>query len=85
MKTFKLFATALVMAGSLLISPSLVAHNTGHEIRTTAGCVKLPGTAKTGERGGCLACIERNRGKDKMHYHPDYPAGSRCRPDNGKP
>jgi hypothetical protein len=19
------------------------------------------------------------------HYHPDYPAGDRCRPDNGKP
>lgn len=19
------------------------------------------------------------------HYHPDYPAGNRCRPDDGKP
>jgi hypothetical protein len=21
----------------------------------------------------------------KHHYHPDYPAGERCRPDDGKP
>ena len=52
---------------------------------TNADCEKLPGTATTGERGGCLACIARNTAAQKWHYHPDYPAGNRCRPDDGKP
>jgi hypothetical protein len=35
-----------------------------------------------GERAQCLACVAR---PEKHHYHPDYPKGKRCRPDNGKP
>jgi hypothetical protein len=58
------------------------AHSTGHESRTVADCEKLPGTETRGERGGCLRCVQRPR---KHHFHPDYPAGRRCRPDNGKP
>jgi len=61
---------------------SLWAHSNGHESRTVADCEKLPGTEKAGERAQCLRCVER---PVKHHYHPDYPAGERCRPDNGKP
>jgi hypothetical protein len=69
---------AVVMAGA----PFVLAHSNGHEARTVAECEKLPGTATAGERGQCLACIQRPQ---KHHYHPDYPAGKRCRPDDGKP
>ena len=62
--------------------PLAIGHDNGHESRTVAQCEKLPGTAKTGERGQCLACVTR---PVKHHYHPDYPAGKRCRPDDGKP
>jgi hypothetical protein len=58
------------------------AHDTGHESRTTIDCEKLPGTSRRGERAQCLRCVTRPA---KHHYHPDYPAGRRCRPDNGKP
>jgi hypothetical protein len=68
-------------AASLLAVPAL-AHSTGHESRTPAQCEKLPGNAKTGERAQCLKCVARHT---KHHYHPDYPAGDRCRPDDGKP
>lgn len=54
------------------------AHSTGHESRTPAQCQRLP----TPERNACLACVTRERAH---HYHPDYPAGARCRPDNGRP
>ena len=72
-------AAAAVMA---LASMAAFAHDTGHESRTAAQCEKLPGSAKEGERAQCLACVAR---PEKHHYHPDYPAGDRCRPDNGKP
>jgi hypothetical protein len=58
------------------------AHHTGHESRTIADCEKLPGTDAAGERAQCLRCVSRPA---KHHYHPDYPPGDRCRPDNGKP
>jgi hypothetical protein len=58
------------------------AHSNGHESRTVADCEKLPGTEKTGERANCVACVTR---KEKHHFHPDNPAGDRCRPDDGKP
>ena len=58
------------------------AHSTGHESRTVAECERLPGTQEQGERAQCLRCVTRPK---KHHYHPDYPAGERCRPDNGKP
>ncbi len=75
-------AVTLVAAAS---SPVTLAHSTGHESRTAAECERLPGTAKEGERAGCLACVGRNNAKMKYHFHPEYPAGNRCRPDNGKP
>lgn len=53
-------------------------HNTGHESRTVAQCERLP----TPERQQCVQCVSRPL---RHHYHPDYPAGSRCRPDNGRP
>jgi hypothetical protein len=59
-----------------------LAHSNGHESRTVAECERLPGTEKVGERAQCLRCVTRPR---PHHYHPDYPAGERCRPDNGKP
>jgi hypothetical protein len=59
-----------------------LAHSNGHESRTAAECEKLPGTANKGERAGCLRCVAR---KVKHHWHPDYAAGKRCRPDDGKP
>ncbi len=80
-----LFAAAAVAIFAVLGAPLASAHSTGHESRTTGDCEKLPGTAKEGERANCLACIGRNSDKAKFHYHPDYPAGDRCRPDDGKP
>lgn len=71
---------ALLALAALAFSAQ--AHHTGHESRTVADCERLPGTAAAGERGGCLRCVQRPR---KHHFHPDYPAGRRCRPDNGKP
>ena len=53
-------------------------HSTGHESRTVAQCERLP----TPERQHSVKCVTR---PVKHHYHPDYPAGARCRPDNGKP
>jgi hypothetical protein len=72
-------------AGALMLTvgvPLAIAHSNGHESRTVAECEKLPGTATAGERGQCLACVQR---PVKHHYHPDYKAGERCRPDDGKP
>jgi hypothetical protein len=72
-------ASALLLAGS---APFAFAHSTGHESRTVEECERLPGTATEGERGHCLQCVQRPK---KHHYHPDYPAGNRCRPDDAKP
>jgi hypothetical protein len=72
------FAGAALFVGGGLA----VAHSNGHESRTVADCEKLPGTEAAGERSQCLKCVAR---PVKHHYHPDYPAGNRCRPDDGKP
>jgi hypothetical protein len=72
----------LVAIGFCLAGGFALAHDNGHESRTVKDCEKLPGTEKAGERGQCLACVQR---PVKHHYHPDYPAGNRCRPDDGKP
>jgi hypothetical protein len=69
--------TVLIAGGS-----STWAHSNGHESRTVAECERLPGTVEAGERAQCLKCVQRPK---KHHYHPDYPAGDRCRPDDGKP
>ena len=68
----------LAVAAALVASSLAWAHNTGHESRTVAQCEHLP----TPERAACIACVTRERAH---HYHPDYPAGTRCRPDNGRP
>jgi hypothetical protein len=73
---------AVMLFASAAAGSMAVAHSNGHESRTAAECERLPGTAKEGERAACLKCVSR---PEKHHYHPDYPAGERCRPDNGKP
>jgi hypothetical protein len=73
------FAAVVLIAGE---PSSSWAHSTGHESRTVAECERLPGSAEAGERAQCLKCVQRPK---KHHYHPDYPAGDRCRPDDGKP
>jgi hypothetical protein len=74
-------AAGSFLALALSAAPAL-AHSNGHESRTPAECERLPGTQKAGERAHCLQCVAR---PVKHHFHPDYPAGQRCRPDNGKP
>jgi hypothetical protein len=73
-------ASVLGFAPALRVSGwgSAWGHATGHESRTAAHCQRLP----TPERNACIQCVTRPL---KHHYHPDYPAGARCRPDNGKP
>lgn len=80
----RLKSLAFVIAvGAVMGAPTLVvAHSNGHESRTVAECERLPGTADKGERAQCLRCVSRPR---PHHYHPDYPGGNRCRPDDGKP
>ncbi len=85
MKNRFIKSAVILGAAFMAIGSVAVAHSNGHESRTTADCEKLPGTANSGERGACLACIARNSGANKFHYHPDYAAGNRCRPDDGKP
>ncbi len=75
-------AFAVLVLSFVLLGSVAFAHSTGHESRTVAGCEKLPGTASKGERAQCLRCIQRPK---PHHYHPDYPKGQRCRPDNGQP
>lgn len=69
----------ITVALGIGLSASLVfAHSTGRESRVPAQCQRLP----TPERSTCLVCVTRPL---RHHYHPDYPPGARCRPDNGKP
>ncbi len=70
-----LFSAALVTGMAL---PYALSHSTGRESRTPRDCDKLPSP----ERQACTQCVLRAL---KHHYHPDYPPGARCRPDNGKP
>jgi hypothetical protein len=72
----------LMLFASALVGSFALAHSNGHESRTPAQCERLPGTEAMGERAQCLRCVSRPK---PHHYHPDYPAGERCRPDNGKP
>jgi hypothetical protein len=72
--------SAVMLVGALF--GSAAAHSNGHESRTPAQCERLPGTQAEGERAQCLRCVTRPK---PHHYHPDYPAGERCRPDDGKP
>jgi hypothetical protein len=58
------------------------AHSTGYELRRIEQCRTLPGNDQAGERANCIRCVTRPR---PHHFHPDYPPGERCRPDNGRP
>ena len=82
MKRTMIFAgvSTLALAGGL--TGVALGHSTGHESRTVAECERLPGTEQVGERAHCIRCVTRPR---PHHFHPDYPPGERCRPDNGKP
>jgi hypothetical protein len=71
-----------VLGGMLAGQSATLAHSNGHESRTPAQCERLPGTAREGERAHCLECVSRPK---PHHFHPDYPPGQRCRPDDGKP
>jgi hypothetical protein len=79
-KLYAALFTAAFLTGSAI--PLALGHDNGHEARTPAQCERLPGTQVMGERGNCLKCVSRPA---KHHFHPDYPPGERCRPDNGKP
>jgi hypothetical protein len=72
----------LALVAATLVGSLAAAHSNGHESRTPAQCERLPGTQAEGERAQCLRCVTRPK---PHHYHPDYPAGERCRPDNGRP
>lgn len=81
MKTLSKLILSIAGIGAMTLlgaAPLAFAHPTGHESRTIAHCERLP----TPERQACLSCVTRPL---KHHYHPDYPPGARCRPDNGKP
>lgn len=78
MKKQSMLFIAVLTAGMLGGAGLALSHPTGHESRTVKNCEKLP----TPERQACLQCVTRPL---KHHYHPDYPPGARCRPDNGKP
>lgn len=79
---FGFLVLAVALAGVFGVPAASFAHSNGHESRTAAECERLPGTGQKGERAQCLRCVSRPR---PHHYHPDYPAGNRCRPDDGKP
>lgn len=78
MRALKRIGIGLVSAGLLFVAAPASAHHNGHESRTVAECEKLPSP----ERGHCVECVRRPR---PHHFHPDYPPGNRCRPNNGKP
>lgn len=75
----KLYVALVITALSTGFAiPHAFSHSTGHESRLVRDCEKLPSPA----RQDCSRCVTR---PVKHHYHPDYPPGARCRPDNGKP
>ena len=77
MKRF-VFLAGFVALSFLVPGPRRVlGHPTGHEVREPTLCARLPSP----ERRACLQCLGR---PIKHHYHPDLPAGKRCRPDDGK-
>lgn len=71
-----------LFAGFALLTLSLssaTAHRIGQERRTAAGCRTL---VKPAKRDACLVCVAR---PNPHHYHPGFPKGERCRPNNGRP
>ncbi len=82
MRIYLAAAAAAVCALTFAIPRGVAAAAGGaHVSRTTADCEKLPGTANTGERGGCLTCV-RTAGGGKYYFDPAMPAGDKCRPNN---
>jgi hypothetical protein len=87
------FALAAVLGAMGTVA---LAHSTGDERRNGAQCDALTTDKKYGPKDAalCHACIDgmpktcgatTANGANKCHYHPGNPAGTRCRPDNGKP
>ncbi len=83
-------SVALVLA---VMGTVAFAHSTGNERRTKAQCDNIDiKTYNPAEVGWCEACVAQGparcaSGKPDpacMHYHPGAPAGTRCRPDDGK-
>ncbi|HEY5242365.1 MAG TPA: hypothetical protein VIJ22_12890 [Polyangiaceae bacterium] len=85
-------AVALVLGAMGTVA---FAHSTGNERRNGVQCDALAKDPKYGanEAAWCHTCIDgapKSCGatpadKNLCHYHPGDPAGTRCRPDNGKP
>jgi hypothetical protein len=92
-------ALGIVTGVLLLVATATVAsaHSTGNERRTGATCDALYKDPKYGpnEAAWCHTCIDgmpqscgglsASPPSKACHYHPGDPAGTRCRPDNGKP
>jgi hypothetical protein len=81
-KIFRVAFLALAAAGLLAGGAVAFAHSTGYELRRIEQCRSLPGSDERGERANCIRCVTRPR---PHHFHPDYPPGDRCRPDDGRP
>jgi hypothetical protein len=76
----------LVMLLGLLLGLGLLAtelpalgHDTDNARRTEAECKELQDKRL---EATCLKCVSNPK---PHHFHPLYPAGKRCRPNNGKP
>ena len=67
-----------LLAAIALTSTPARAHSTGSEARAPHQCQQR---AKN-HLQDCLKCVKRPA---KHHFHPDYPANTRCRIDNGRP
>jgi hypothetical protein len=93
-------ALALFLLGAGGVDPAS-GHSTGHESRVAQcqrlptperqncinSCVRSSDPGRPHEAGRApglqtSTCVTRPL---KHHFHPDYPPGARCRPDNGKP
>jgi len=82
------FAALVCMVGT-----AAFAHSTGNERRNKAQCdaidIKVYPPAEVGWCEACVAqgpprCTSGKPDAACMHYHPGAPAGTRCRPDDGK-
>lgn len=67
----------LLVLGIAAVAPLAEAHRTHNDRRTASECRLLNDAAKRQE---CLSCVASPR----SHYHPGAPAGTRCRPNDGK-
>jgi hypothetical protein len=77
-RVLTLVAAAVMFVALAWSAPPAFAHPTGKEVRRPAACKRLPPRM----RAACRACVKRAR---PHHFHPGYPVGRRCRPNNGRP